>query len=220
MERAIKFIKITEKIIHLILQPFKNRSIRVLTDLGISQPIIAKDGIDQGKTISPLLWRIFYDPLLCKIQDNTNLGYTMECKWNKDFGVFLNSKSATQSTLRSRQAAIAFMDDTTWIARSKTDMEKILKDSRSFYIANDLEINEEKSILITINNPLKEPGQILMGKDQKIVTELDRGEHKRFLGVWIGNKSHEKDTISRISKEINTITSTLKNKRVTGKQIE
>ena len=91
IERAMKRIKIPEKMIYLILQPFKDRS--------ISQPIIAKDEINQGETIFPLLWRIFYDPLLCKIQNNPNLGYKMKCKWNKDFGVSLNSKSTIQSTL-------------------------------------------------------------------------------------------------------------------------
>jgi hypothetical protein len=45
------------------------------------------------------------------------------------------------------------MDDTTWIARSKEDMDSILEEARAFYEANDSQVNGSKSILITINNP-------------------------------------------------------------------
>jgi hypothetical protein len=78
LKRSLLRIKTPEKIIELILEPFRDRQIQIITDCGLTQTITAEDGIDQGETISPLLWRIFYDPLLCKIQENKNLGYTMK----------------------------------------------------------------------------------------------------------------------------------------------
>ena len=80
LHKALIRIKIPEKTTNLLLTLFQERKFQVITNDGLTDPIIAGDGIDQGETISPLLWRIFYDPLLCKIQDNKNLGYTMQYK--------------------------------------------------------------------------------------------------------------------------------------------
>lgn len=30
------------------------------------------DGLDQGEVWSPILWRIFFDPLLCKLKESKN----------------------------------------------------------------------------------------------------------------------------------------------------
>ena len=43
------------------------------------------------------------------------------------------------------------MDDTTWIALSRANMQKILNEAAIFYKANDSQINSKKSILVTIN---------------------------------------------------------------------
>jgi hypothetical protein len=115
LERALKRIKLPSKILNLILEPFRNRKFKVITSLGLAQSNTAGDGIDQGETISPLLWRIFYDPLLCKIQENKKYGYSISCEWKQDFS--RNNEKLTK--LVTRQAAIAYMDDTTWIAKSK-----------------------------------------------------------------------------------------------------
>ena len=71
-------IKIPNKAMAFIINLFKDRILKTITDYGLTQEIIAGDGLDQGETISPLLWRIFYDPLLNKIQKDLQLGYTME----------------------------------------------------------------------------------------------------------------------------------------------
>ena len=62
------------------------------------------------------------------------------------------------------------MDDTTWIARSKKDIDSILDEARIFYKANDSQINGEKSVLIIINNPDSLPVQVQVGSKKKIVT--------------------------------------------------
>jgi ribonuclease HI len=219
LKRSLVRIKIPENIIELILEPFRGRQIQIITECGLTQTITAGDGIDQGETISPLLWRIFYDPLLCKIQENTNLGYTMESKWIADF-----SKPALKkeniSRLQVRQAAIAYMDDTTWIARSKKDMESILIEAKKFYTANDSQINGEKSVLITINNPEKGPGRVQVGTTHNTVTELGKNEHTRFLGIWLGSKDHSIEAIRLVQEEIKAISSSIKFKKVTDKHME
>ena len=68
LQKAIKRIKIPDKIIKFIINLFQNRTLKTITEYGLTREITAGDGLDQEETISPFLWRIFYDPLLHKIQ--------------------------------------------------------------------------------------------------------------------------------------------------------
>lgn len=217
LKKALIRIRLPSKIIQLILEPFTNRSMQVITDSGLSKEIIAGDGIDQGETISPLLWRIFYDPLLCEIQNIPETGYTMACNWTKDLS---KGNHIDKEKLSLRQAAIAYMDDTTWIARSEEDMNKILNRANLFYTANDSQINGSKSILITINSQNTMPNKIKIGANLEEVTELDRNACTRFLGIWIGNKNHTKDATLRSQHEISAIIPLLRRKKITDKLVE
>ena len=114
---------------------------------------------------------------MCKIQDNKDLGYNTECKWQPDF------KENFQEKLNLRTAAIAYMDDTTWIAKSKDNMQRILEEARIFYRANDSQINSSKSVLITINPKDKHNNYVLAGIDEERVPALKATEYTRFLGV-------------------------------------
>ncbi|PKB96767.1 hypothetical protein RhiirA5_434280 [Rhizophagus irregularis] len=49
---------------------FKHRSLEISTAYGLSNGFIGNDRIDQSNALSPLLWRIFYDPLLVGIQQS------------------------------------------------------------------------------------------------------------------------------------------------------
>lgn len=75
---ALQRIKLPPNIIDFIIHIFKERKIKIITTYGLSNGFTAEDGIDQGEIISPLLWRIFYDPLLYRIQSDPKFGYTME----------------------------------------------------------------------------------------------------------------------------------------------
>ena len=79
LERVLNRIKLSKKIVKLIIYLFKDRKFKVITENGLTNTITAKDGIDQGETISPLLWRIFYDSLLYKIQNNKDYRYIINC---------------------------------------------------------------------------------------------------------------------------------------------
>ena len=116
LERALNRIKILKRMIKLIIYLFREREVRVITENGLTNLIKAGGGIDQGETISPLLWRIFYDPLLCKIQENQNLGYTIECTWKP------NLQTTEEKTIQLRKVTVAFMDNTIWIVKSKENL--------------------------------------------------------------------------------------------------
>jgi len=214
LQKAMERIRIPENAISFIIGFFKNRSLQAITDFGLTQKISAGDGIDQGETISPLLWRIFYDPLLSKIQKNDELGYIMTTKWREDLNY------PHEKVMKIRTAATAFMDDTTWIASSRKNMQKILDDAAIFYKANDSQINSKKSVLLAINAAKKDQDkEVLIGPNKEPLKKLDKNEFTRFLGIWIGEKNGKKFTSNLLKREAHQITQALINKKTTDKQI-
>ena len=96
---------------------FTNRSNQVFTLYGLTESYKLKVGIDQGEVICPLLWCIYYDPLLTFIQEKTDLGYEISTKEWRDIKDFGDSSKAT--ILYEKVPDTAFIDDTTWLARSQ-----------------------------------------------------------------------------------------------------
>ena len=64
---AMKRLKIPNTFIKLILNILINREYKIITTYGLTDNIPIIKGIPQGETISSLLWTIFYDPLLTKL---------------------------------------------------------------------------------------------------------------------------------------------------------
>ena len=104
LEKALLRLKLPSTAINFILDLFGERQLKIITALGLSNGFKAIDGIDQGEVVSPLVWRIFYDPLLCYIQNETTLGYDLS----------LSKYKAYPTNYSTCCAAIAYADDTTW----------------------------------------------------------------------------------------------------------
>ena len=97
-----------------------------------------KNGINQGETISPLLWIIYYNPLFERIKkENVGAGYTMEFKPTKMYNSIY---------LKEEIFHIAYMDDTTWLAPNKDAMNKSLKIADSFNSYTGIQVNTKKLI--------------------------------------------------------------------------
>ena len=78
MRKALERIKISELLIDFLLSLYNKRKIKVITEYGLTKEFAAEDGLDQGEVVSPLMWRIFYDPLLSLIHKEKDLGYKIE----------------------------------------------------------------------------------------------------------------------------------------------
>jgi hypothetical protein len=76
LESAMRRIRLPSNVISFIKQLYKDKEIRIITEEGPTEFFVAKDRIDQSEVISPLIWRIFYDPLLSRIQQ-TNFAETL-----------------------------------------------------------------------------------------------------------------------------------------------
>ena len=120
--------------------------------------------------------------------------------------------------MKLHTAATAFMDNTTWIASSRSNMQKILEEAAIFYKANDSQINSKKSVLITINAPKNNPNHsVLIGPNKEILQKTEKNEFARYLEIWLGEKDHKKYTINLVQREIFHITQALKHKKTTDK---
>ena len=67
LRHAMTRLKIPLNFIDLVIDLFTNQRNYVLTDVGKTLDYDVLVGIDQGEVISPLLWCIYYDPLLTKV---------------------------------------------------------------------------------------------------------------------------------------------------------
>ena len=89
-----------------------------------------------------------------------------------------------------QQAVLAYADDTTWIARSKRELQGIVNIANEFYTLNDIEINSKKSELLVINTDKKKRVNQehyiieIDKKSDKVLAKKDASVY-RYLGVWI-----------------------------------
>src|SRR4051812_38552532 len=95
MEKALERIRSPSKLTKIVKSMMRGRLNKVILSFSLSEAYEVMDGIDQGDAISPLLWRIFYDPLIKEIQESTDIG---------------------QNIIRKEEVvipALVYMDDTT-----------------------------------------------------------------------------------------------------------
>ena len=57
-----------QNFIALLKRIHQNRHTSVNTEFGLTERYTIEDGLDQGETWSPILWRIFYNSLLAEIK--------------------------------------------------------------------------------------------------------------------------------------------------------
>jgi hypothetical protein len=141
LEKAINRIKLPNGFIGFIKELFLGRKNQVFTAKGLTDPYDVLVGIDQGEIISPLLWYIYYDPLLCHLQQK-NIGYDFQV--TKINNVYENDFQIITKSI----PCMAYMDDTNIISNNLEKLESLLESANEFYNLNDIQINKEKLELL------------------------------------------------------------------------
>jgi len=77
LQKAMARLKIPAPFIAFITNLFTKRINQIFIYHDTTDPYNVLVGIDQGEVIYSLLWCIYYDPLLCYIQNQPNLGYQL-----------------------------------------------------------------------------------------------------------------------------------------------
>src|SRR6266498_2902987 len=165
---------------------------QVITAFGLSPWLKAEDGIDQGDSISPLLWRIFYDPLLSALQSDHQRGYQMNITWPTN----VQSRAEWRS-YNLNIPAQAYMDDTSFMGRNREDLQSSINIANQFYQLHDIFINGKKCDLIVINLSIPQALRyVSIGQDQTIVKATNK--EIRYLGIWVSAKHSREKWMERL----------------------
>ena len=171
-------IKMNPDFIILLENLHNNRTNNIITEFGLSQDYQVEDGLDQRETHSPILWRIFYDPLLCEIQEkHSSDGYTLNHKWQPNI---------QKTTIQNKQFTInhiAFVDDTCWIANSQQSALNILNTAHNFFEFVDIEINFDKSEILRIYHTDNILSSLILDDKKTNIKILDPTQSARYLEV-------------------------------------
>jgi exonuclease III/ribonuclease HI len=182
---AMRRLKFPVTLSNLLINLFARRTNRIIGHNGLTEPYQVLIGIDQGEVISPLLWCIYYDPLLCEIAQQQNIGYEMTHSWTPDV------TKNVQKSLSVKVSSQAYMDDTTWINHNQRQLEHSLEIADEFYILNNIKVNKGKSVLLTNantsdpSNPLATKVTLNFGRERINIQPARTDQSVRFLGVWI-----------------------------------
>jgi hypothetical protein len=144
LQDACKRIGIPTPGINLITELHTSRLARIITGHGLTQPVQVKSRIEQGETYSPLLWKIYYDPILSFINQKYKNQF-LKISAQSPLDIISNTPVQTITI-----PPLAYMDDTTWHCEDPSTMQNILNDTSTLYKLNNIEINPSKSDLLHI----------------------------------------------------------------------
>ena len=105
LQKSLERIQLLPQLTQIILNLLSDHSNKVITNFGLTQSYSVRNRIDQGETITPLLWRIYYDPLINKIS-TSHQGYTMSATCKDSI---LTNK---YKKLKVSSSVLAYIDDT------------------------------------------------------------------------------------------------------------
>src|SRR6185295_17704008 len=193
---ACKRIGIPQPGLNFIEFLHQDRKAKAITAYGLTDPITLYSGIEQGETYSPLLWKIYYDPILSYINSKYNSKLLRISSQSPLEIVFTTPQTYTTIPL------LAFMDDTVWHCESKDDLQNILNDISELYHLNNIQVNPSKSDLIHIipnKKILSNTNSELMPItfNNQPITPCKSNETIRYLRIFLDGKGSTKPILEK-----------------------
>jgi hypothetical protein len=93
------------------------------------------------------------------------------------------------------------VDNTIWIANSKENAKRILETANKFFNTQDIEINPQKTELLTIkkrnqNTPHSQPPQNSLKFETYRIEASKPNTPHRYLKIWISDSANHKHTVN------------------------
>src|SRR3989440_457158 len=214
LQLAMQRIKIPLGFIKLVINLFTDRYNSVITSYGQSIPYKTEISIDQGESLSPLLWVIYIDPLLTVLNKEAFLPYIID---------------SDPSVPRVCTSTLAFIDDTTLISSSIEGLDHLLNIAQEFYEFNNTKINFNKAELICNRDPSNPSSQLPDSptpynfKSETLdfsCTPLSLKTAFRFLGMWFTLTLNKQFIKKQCRTEYQLFAGKLRNKKLTTDQLK
>ncbi|CAB4435335.1 unnamed protein product [Rhizophagus irregularis] len=226
LEKALERICLPPNVITFILNLFTNRSNYVIFEDWIGDPYDVITGIDQGDSICPLLWVIYYDPMFEAINSSTFPGvdYISSIPRTCFFPKTVSQKDDDDIKEILSHKVLGYLDDTTWLVEQLPNLIENLKIAHNFYQLANIHINKEKTVLlankyakkIIRNGAATTPSHIDIEFGSIIkVPLLENFKAARILGVHLNPDDHHKTSIKKIFNTINYVTMLIRKKKLT-----
>ena len=143
--RSYRRICLPEPICAILAQEQTDRRIRINTAYGPTDPF-TPPGFPQGDPLAPTSWNIFYDPLLCRLNEiGRGFRLTAEGKaaWRPKHGT---DRRPPVEDIDISHGTVA--DDLTLIAGSRDDMRALVEATDEFFQIHNIQVNAAKTVNI------------------------------------------------------------------------
>ncbi|KAG9286594.1 hypothetical protein G9A89_005362 [Geosiphon pyriformis] len=211
LKRSLIRIKICGKFIRFFGCIHNGRTNRIITDFGLTDRYHVHDRLDQVKVFLPLLWCIFYDPLLREVKRQESIcGYRLISHFVSKTG-----RMESQAGLISFLAAGAFVDNTIWVGSSQAATQYIFNVASNFFRLNDISINNNKTVVIPINCQITAPYLTINGLPISITR---RSEPHHYLGIFLSSEGLLKSSLVKAHLDVQFFTNLVLRKVVLDKQ--
>ncbi|KAG9304773.1 hypothetical protein G9A89_016803 [Geosiphon pyriformis] len=178
LRASLHHIKMCKCFIQFFGNIYEDRINRVITDFGLLDGNRVHDKLNQEEVFSLLLWRIFYDPLLCEVKRHEHLcGYRIDSKFVAKSGRIEVSGGKT-----SFLAAGIF-----------ASTQYILNIASEFFVINDILINNNKMITISINQRVRN-ALLLINRLPILIAK--KSESHQYLGIFLSTEGFSKPSLA------------------------
>ncbi|KAG9287486.1 hypothetical protein G9A89_023858 [Geosiphon pyriformis] len=109
----------------------------------------------------------------------------------------------------------AFIDDTIWIDSSQSATQHILDVASEFFQINNISINNNKTVVIPINNKISNSSLFISGVSISITK---KGESHWYLGIYFSTEGLSKPSLAKAHLNIHFFTNLVLKKAVLNKQ--
>ncbi|KAG9305881.1 hypothetical protein G9A89_016533 [Geosiphon pyriformis] len=137
-------------------------------------------------------------------------GYSIDTKF-----VAKSGRVKSGSEMSSFFAASVFVDNTIWVEDCQALMQYVLNIASEFFMINDISINNEKTVAISINQGVKIASLNINGQPISIAK---KGETHRYLEIFLLTKSLSKPSLAKAYLDVCFFVNVVLRKTITDKQ--
>ncbi|KAG9300094.1 hypothetical protein G9A89_018371 [Geosiphon pyriformis] len=193
---SLKRIKMCNRFIKFFGNIHTDKFNRIITGFGLLEGYRVHNRLDQGEVFFPLLWRIFYNSLLCEFVARTD-------------------RIENSDGLSLFFAVDAFVDDTIWIGDCLAFMQYALNIASKFFLINDICINTKKTVVISINQDIKSAALSINGQP---ISMVRKGKAYRYLGIFLSTERLFKPSLVRTHANVYFFVNVVLKKAIMDKQ--